>query len=169
MSDRTKLVGDILHAAEGEIVGRIRLQKIVYLLEQLGMGGGFRFSYHHYGPYSEDLSAVVDFAGLRKAVVEKEVKRADGGTYSVYTLPDRHDLAPERLGTLDWPVATDRIRAMKATSSVVIELAATVHWLQNKERVPDWRAELKIRKPSKATDEKIKKALDLLEALGLAA
>jgi uncharacterized protein YwgA len=50
------LVKAVFQAADGEIVGRIRIQKIFYLLEQLGMGGGIWFSYHHYGPYSEELS-----------------------------------------------------------------------------------------------------------------
>ena len=52
MIDRhTSLLAALLHAAGAEIIGAIRLQKIVYLLEQLGMGGEFWFSYHHYGPY----------------------------------------------------------------------------------------------------------------------
>jgi len=40
----------LLKAADGELVGKVRLQKTVYLLDQIGMGSGFTYEYHHYGP-----------------------------------------------------------------------------------------------------------------------
>ena len=56
---------------------------------------------------------------------------------------------------------------MKEEQSVIIELAATIHWLKEKENVADWRDELKRRKASKADDAKILQAERLLEALQL--
>ena len=54
-------VADIVHAVGGRLVSRIRLQKIAYLLDQLGTDSGFDYTYHHYGPYSRDLdSAILD-------------------------------------------------------------------------------------------------------------
>lgn len=170
MFGREKLVKAILQAADGEIVGRIRIQKIVYLLEQLGMRGGFRFSYYHYGPYSGDLSNAVECAiEADKTVGEETRQTAEGATYSIYRLATPADPTPERLGNLDARRAAECIRAMKARTSTVIELAATIHWLREKERVEDWRKELKIRKPSKADDGRIDQALDLLRELELAA
>jgi len=48
-------VAAVVDAAGGTLVSRVRLQKTVYLLDQLGLGSGFEFEYHHYGPYSRDL------------------------------------------------------------------------------------------------------------------
>jgi len=43
-----------------KIMGRKRLQKTVYLLQQAGVPFFEKFSYHHYGPYSAELQAEVD-------------------------------------------------------------------------------------------------------------
>lgn len=40
--------------------GRKRLQKTVYLLQQMGVPYNEKFKYHHYGPYSSELQAEVD-------------------------------------------------------------------------------------------------------------
>jgi hypothetical protein len=40
----------IVRDAGGHIVGRTRLQKIAFMLEPAGLGGGFPFRYKHYGP-----------------------------------------------------------------------------------------------------------------------
>lgn len=160
------LVKTILSAAKGKITGRIRMQKIVYFLEQLGMGGEFRFSYHHYGPYSEELSSAIDMAKMLDKTVQEKEFPIEGGFYSVFTLNPSDECAPATLGSLPWSRAQECISAMKAETSVVIELAATIHWLWEKEHVHDgWRKELKIRKPSKADDARIDKALVLLRTL----
>jgi hypothetical protein len=58
---------------------------------------------------------------------------------------------------------------MKDETSTVLELAATIHWLREKERVGDWRKELKIRKGSKAEESRIEKACTLLGKIALTA
>jgi uncharacterized protein YwgA len=169
MSRREDLVRDVLFAADGPIVGRVRIQKVFYLLNQLGLEGDFRFSYHHYGPYSEDLSQAIDRAHyLDQTIKEIERDTTDGRvSYSIFELANKADLAPDSVGSLTLEDARDLIATMKSASSVVIELAATIHWLREKEKRADWRAELKRRKPSKADDATIDKALGLLRQLNL--
>lgn len=169
MSRREDLVRDVLFAADGSIVGRVRIQKVFYLLNQLGLGGDFRFSYHHYGPYSEDLSQAIDRARyLDQTIREIEKDTTDGrASYSIFELVRNAGEAPARVGALTLEDACDLIATMKSASSVVIELAATIHWLREKEKRADWRAELKRRKPSKADDATIDKAVALLEQLNL--
>lgn len=43
-----------------QIIGRKRLQKTVYLLQQIGFPYAGKFTYHHYGPYSSELQAEID-------------------------------------------------------------------------------------------------------------
>jgi len=50
---------------------------------------------------------------------------------------------------------------------VILELAATIHWLRFKEQVNDWREQLRIRKQLKATDANIARAESVLDDLGL--
>lgn len=53
---REKIVSSVVAAAGGKLVGRVRLQKIIYLLDQLGLNSPYSYQYYHYGPYSEELS-----------------------------------------------------------------------------------------------------------------
>lgn len=173
MSETTQLVRALVQAADGEIVGRIRMQKIVYLLEQLGMGGKFWFSYHHFGPYSEDLTSAIEVARFVDGSVTEEERPFGGGfsgsVSSVYRLADPDQPEPAALGFLPWADAKAAVARMKRETSVVIELAATIHWLREQENVAEWEAELKVRKPSKADDDRIGRALSLLRDLHLAA
>ncbi|MFZ5836261.1 MAG: hypothetical protein ACOY2B_12895 [Pseudomonadota bacterium] len=169
MIESEKLVHTVLQAAEGEIIGRIRLQKIFYLLEQLGLGGGFRFSYHNFGPYSEDLTHALLLARILEKTIKEEKVSNGSGFYSIYSVVKKDLSLPKKIGSLRAEEIKEYISRMKQTSSVEIELAATIHWLRKKEKVGDWRSEIKARKASKAQDAAISKAEELLRGLGLAA
>jgi uncharacterized protein YwgA len=168
MASSEEIVTQVLQAGDGRITGRIRLQKIFYLLEQAGLGSGFRFSYYHYGPYSEDLSIAVQRAEvLDKTVREEEKVSSYGYLYSEFTTHTQTAL--QTVGNLPVAKAKQLVAHMKGETSVVVELAATVHWLREKEKVADWKRELVIRKPGKATTEQINRAVSLLQKLDLAA
>jgi len=38
---------------------RLRLQKLAFLSQELGLEGGFSFTYYHYGPYSPTLTKLL--------------------------------------------------------------------------------------------------------------
>jgi uncharacterized protein YwgA len=166
MPELDQLVVGAVALAGGELVGRIRLQKVVYLLDQLGMNSGAQFEYHHYGPYSEAVSdAVTDakFWGHIKESVSFRV--ADGAPYSSFK-SDGH--APLQLGDLSAEDAKRYLAKFAGHTSTVLELAATVHWLAFKERHPDWRSEIEVRKAGKTSDGRLDKALVLLREINLA-
>ncbi|HSK40498.1 MAG TPA: hypothetical protein VK943_12095 [Arenibaculum sp.] len=106
------------------------------------------------------------------------VRDADGDLKEITEFPDtvisNNLMTKSKMTRFYFLTSEDRqaaecIRAMKKRTSTVLELAATIHWLCEKERVEDWCKELKIRKPSKADDERIDQALELLRELKLAA
>lgn len=169
MARPEEFVAAIVQAGDGEIIGRIRLQKIVYLLEQLGMGAGFSFTYHHYGPYSEDVATAIDFAQFLDGSIEEKVVPTQVGSYSIFKLAKAQQVEPARLGDLAWTAGRDAISIMKAETSVVIELAATIHWLKHQEKIADWRTELVMRKAGKASADRMTRAVTLLGRLNLAA
>ncbi len=162
------LIVSLLCAADNKIIGRIRIQKIVFLLDQLGLNSDFDFSYHHYGPYSEDLSQELLFNRVfDESIIETFEKTSFGAEYSVYTPKVIQTDRPTHVGSLDFDFVKKSVASMKATTSVVIELAATIHWLRVQENVNDWEAELKKRKASKATPQNIEKAEILLAEINL--
>lgn len=160
-------VPSLVVAAGGEIVGKIRLQKVVYLLDQLGLNSGFSYEYFHYGPYSEDLAErVEDDVVFGHLHADQRRRLSDGVPYIAYsaTAPGEGDKPEAHL-------PADRIRTalaeMQRRSATVLELAATIHWLAVIEDVPDWKAELVRRKGAKTHNDRDQQAVELLRTLGL--
>jgi uncharacterized protein YwgA len=161
-----QLVAGAVALSGGELVGRIRLQKVIYLLDQLGLSSGASFEYHHYGPYSEVVSdAVTDakfWGHLEEAV---SFRLSDGAPYSSYKAAIA---APDSLGDMSADDARRFLAKFNSCTSTVLELAATVHWLAFVEKVPNWRAEIEVRKAGKTDKGRLDKALALLRDIGLA-
>jgi uncharacterized protein len=160
-------VPSLVMAAGGEVVGKIRLQKIVYLLDQMGLGSGFSYEYFHYGPYSEDLAErVEDDVVFGHLVANQRRRLSDGVPYVAYSATGPGD--GDRLET---HFSMDRVRSalaeMQRHSATVLELAATIHWLNTVEGISDWRAELVRRKGAKTNNGRDQRAFELLRTLGL--
>lgn len=158
MSDiKIQEVTDIIQDAGGRIIGRTRLQKIAYLLAATGLDDNFRFSYKHYGPYSEELASSAKFGALFGNLNERQDQTSWGGSYSTYTIPSmpdsdqtgpRHDLAS---------VAVE-------ADSIVLELAATAVFLAHEGYTDPWD-ETAQRKPEKVTTLRLANAKSLLADL----
>ena len=160
-------VPSLVMAAGGEIVGKIRLQKVVYLLDQMGLDSGFSYEYYHYGPYSEDLAErVEDDVVFGHMHANQRRRLSDGVPYVAYSAESSGD--GDILGA-QMPV--ERISAalaeMQRHSSTVLELAATIHWLAVMEAIADWRTELVRRKGAKTSNDRAQRAFELLRTLGL--
>ncbi len=149
-SDRQK-AAEIVRDAGGTIIGRTRLHKVACLLELAGFGSGFKFSYYHYGPYSESLTEAIRMAEAFDLVTEKEQQANWGGTYSIFT-------ASPNLGE---PEQADRARfAQEAAKidAIELELAATAAFLAAVEGRADAWEETARRKPDKAGSGRLEKA-----------
>jgi uncharacterized protein YwgA len=164
---REEIVAAVLAAAGGQLTGRVRLQKTVYLLDQLGMSSGFSFEYHHYGPYSRELDDATSDAKAFDLIEEKKAYRqSDGASYSIFTLKNsvsKHEsfgrLSIEKTGAL--------VHLFAGTNVTVLELAATVDWLWRSERYSDWKGEIIRRKGVKVQHGRLEKAVALLRQLDL--
>jgi uncharacterized protein YwgA len=157
-------VPSLVRAAGGEVVGKVRLQKMVYLLDQLEMPTGFSFSYHHYGPYSDELAELVEDDVIFRRVEAQRRRRSDGVPYVVYKSDPNATTAP----IFEAPKFKAALQAMQRSSATVLELAATIHWLAFIEKVENWRAELVRRKGIKTKEGRQEKALALLRELQIA-
>lgn len=170
MMQREDVVAAVLRAAGGELVGRVRLQKTVYLLDKLGMGSGFSYEYHHYGPYSRDLdSAVADAKAFNRLEEQYKHRMSDGAMYSIFALKkEAPETSDEAYGELGADRAKELLGVLSAANVTVLELAATVYWLFAEEKCADWRREITKRKGRKVQGGRLEKAVDLLKQLGLA-
>ena len=161
-----RVVADIVAAAGGRLVSRIRLQKIAYLLDQLGAKSGFRYVYHYYGPYSRDLDAAVFDAEAFGLVEETyDRRKLDGARYSIFEL--KADVGAQEFSYLSDARLQDVVKRLAPVNATVLELAATAHWLAASEKVKDWKAEIIRRKGSKASEGRLTEAIQLLAEMGL--
>jgi len=151
MQNREQLVADIIALApEQKLVSRVRLQKIAYLLEQMGCDLGFEYSYHHYGPFSHDLDrAILDAKafGLVKEVVAN--RKSDGASYSIFELTGGNGASES--STIS--SFKNQIQRFAKSNITVLELAAT--------------EEIVKRKGVKTKNNRLANALDLLRELHL--
>lgn len=166
MAKLDDIIVGLVALANGQLVGRIRLQKIVYLMDQKGLNSGATFVYHHYGPYAESVTdAIVDAKFWDRLKEDTEFRGADGAPYSVFTTSSA---APQRLGNLDAEAARALVSKLSSLNSTVLELAATIHWLVVVEKVSDWKSEIEKRKAGKTGAGRLSQAIDLLRELDLA-
>lgn len=170
MIAREEIVAALVAAApEKQLVGRVRLQKTAYLLEQLGFKRGLPFEYHHYGPYSRELdNAVGDAEAFGLVREEFGHRKSDGAMFSIFKLQEGQSAKEEVYGDLGPEKASELVGCFARTNVTVLELAATVHWLWQYEKVADWRAEITKRKGQKVQGGRLDKAVELLRSLDLA-
>lgn len=161
-----KLVTDVVSLnREGKLVGKTRLQKTFYLLDQLGMNSGAEFSYHYYGPYSADVAAAAEMATLFYNFDATE--RVSAGRSVSYTTYASKEEKPAELGHLSAARAQSALNAMAGVSDTVLELAATMVFLKKNGFPTSFIDEVRARKPLKATDERLARAQELMRTLKL--
>ena len=152
-----ELVAAIVRDAGGEVIGRTRLQQIAYLLDVVGFGDGFRFSYKHCGPYSEGVAASAAKGVLFERIAEVE-KQADwGGFYSIYSVEAQPDDSVP-LGRREFACR------VKDSDAVALELAGTAVFLSRDGYDDPW-FETVIRKPEKSESGRLTQAMGLLTEL----
>jgi len=160
------VVADIVAAAGGRLVSRIRLQKLAYLLDQLGAKSGLRYVYHHYGPYSSHLDAAVFDAEELGLLEEKDDRRElDGARYSIFGL--KGDIASHEFSYLHEDGLRRIVQRLAPVRAIVLELAATAHWLVVSEKIQDWAAAIIRRKGTKTSEGRLAEAIQLLAELSL--
>jgi uncharacterized protein YwgA len=159
-----KHVADIVAAAGGQLVSRVRLQKIAYLLDQLGAKSGFTYTYHHFGPFSWDLDrAILDASAFDLVKETFESRNSDGARYSVFSA----DPSSHQFSFLHDKKLRQLVTRLKSVSVTVLEIAATAHWLKEAEKMDDWESEIKRRKGVKTAGGRLDEALQLLAELKL--
>lgn len=168
MIEREHIVAAVVAAAGGKLTSRIRLQKSVYLLDQLGLDSGFDYDYHHYGPYSRDLDNAAEDAKAFDLMDEEYAYRVrDGARYSIFRLKRDVKAIEQAYGKLGREKTVELARRFAQTNVTILELAATVDWLWREEKISDWQSEIKKRKSIKTENGRLDQALELLVALNL--
>jgi len=119
-----------------KLSGRIRLQKLAYLLQQKGLPelAELEFAYHHYGPYSNDLAEVLSRA-VRNGIFHEKAESFDD-EWQRYEYSLAKD-AEDYIGLLDHNSRGLIRSAVSLTANLhwrVLELAATALFIKKRDR-----------------------------------
>lgn len=155
--DQPEAVTALVVLNGGKIVGRTRLQKSVYLLESCGVDLGFEFDYHHYGPYSEELS-IASSDAVTLGLMNIEWKSAYGNEYAIYTASANPDRKIEER-------ASGVLSVLAKYDAVTLELAATADFLLKNGFPSNAWEETARRKASKITPARLENSKALLREL----
>lgn len=153
----------------GKIVGRLRVQKLMYLLQQKGAAplDPFFFEYHHYGPFSAEVADVIKGAVRSEIIKEREDHDDDGWKRFEYEPAEDAERYAALVDQGTRALVGEVLEACKGAHWRTLELAATADFLKRANHLDDERAmrEALERKPACVPFEA--SARQLLSALAL--
>jgi len=131
------LVG-LIAAAGGRIDARIKVQKEAFLLAASNIGDfdPANFEYHHYGPYSREISDTLQFAVSSGLLSENRERGAGEGVRYSYALTDEGSQFLVEAGAPDARESA-LVSLMDKHHWRVLELAATARFLQLRKYVTE--------------------------------
>lgn len=149
----------------GEIIGRKKFQKMIYIAKKMNFPFQEKFQFHFYGPYSEELTLQLEEL-VNMGFIE-EVKEKKGGyfqyRYSLTTNGEEFismfekDLHDHKL--------TDCIKALNEESARFLELVSTVLYFDNLEKEQVYEKIAQVKSKQKYTKEEIDHAFQYIEEL----
>ncbi|MBE3591898.1 MAG: hypothetical protein IMW84_03205 [Thermoanaerobacter sp.] len=147
----------------GKIEGRKKLQKMVYILKNLGADFKEDFYFHYYGPYSDVLT--IELEELKSINVIKEDVKEHDNYFPTYT----YELNIDDIGVKgDLENYKEVIYRLNRENSRFLELVATIMYFKEEKKYvkEDIIRKIKIVKSDKYyTDEEIKRSFDFLETI----
>ncbi|MEK5444914.1 MULTISPECIES: YwgA family protein [unclassified Fredinandcohnia] len=150
-------------AAAGEITGRKKLQKMIYIAKKIDYPFYEKYNFHFYGPYSEELTLRVE--ELCNLGFLDEVKEKKGGYYQYrYALTEKGE---QFLGhyQLDMPPLEDCMQALNEQSARFLELVSTVLYFEGLEKEEVKEKVFTLKAKQRYTDEEVEEAYQYIDSL----
>lgn len=150
-------------ASAGEVIGRKKLQKMVYIAKKLNYPFYEKYNFHFYGPYSEEVTLRVE--ELCNLGFLSELKENKGG-YSQY----RYSLTEngEEFLThydLEMPHLNECMTQMNEQSSRFLELVSTVLFFENLPREEVKEKVFTLKSKQRYTEDEVDEAYEYIESL----
>ncbi|MEH7251493.1 YwgA family protein [Neobacillus niacini] len=161
LKDHAKLMQAIL--VSGEIIGRKKLQKMIYIAKKVEFPFHERFQFHFYGPYSEELTLRVE--ELCNMGFLNEIKEKKGGYFQYrYTLTDtgKEFLS---LNEVKMPFLEHCLCDMNEQNARFLELVSTVLYFDNLPKEEVINKVFTLKGSQKYTVEEIDLAYAYIESL----
>lgn len=150
-------------AVSGEVIGRKKLQKMIFIAKKLSFPFCERFQFHFYGPYSEELTVRVE--ELCNMGFLQEIKEKKGGYYQYrYSLTEGgQEFLAENQPAL--PRLEECFTDMNSQSARFLELVSTVLYFDNLSREEVQEKLFTLKSKQRYTIEEIDNAYQYIEEL----
>ncbi|MBA2874427.1 YwgA family protein [Thermaerobacillus caldiproteolyticus] len=143
-------------AAAGEIVGRKKLQKMIYIAKKLQFPFYEKFDFHFYGPYSEELTWRIE--ELCNLGFLNEVKEKKGGYFQYrYTLTEAGEEFLSHYD-IDMPHLQECLQDMNEQNSRFLELVSTVLYFESLSKDEVKEKVFSLKSKQRYTEEEIEQA-----------
>ncbi|MBM7551814.1 YwgA family protein [Thalassobacillus pellis] len=161
LENHTKLMH--FFASSGEIIGRKKLQKIIYILKKCEVPFEERFQFHFYGPYSEELTLrVEELCNLGFLKETKEEKKNYYQYRYLLTEAGRRFLDHYHL---ELPEMGEQIAEMKERSSRFLELVSTILYFEYLPHGEINEKVLSVKSKQNYTDEEMTDAWEFIRKM----
>jgi uncharacterized protein YwgA len=150
-------------AEAGEIIGRKKLQKMVYIGKKLQYPFYERYDFHFYGPYSEELTLRIE--ELCNLGFLQEMKEKKGGYFQYrYALTEVGEQFLSQ-NDLEMPALNGCMKEMNDKSSRFLELVSTVFYFEGLEKKEVKEKVFTLKSKQHYTDEEVDEAYQYIETL----
>ncbi|AKS39665.1 hypothetical protein NP92_02150 [Anoxybacillus gonensis] len=150
-------------AAVGEIVGRKKLQKMIYIAKKMNFPFYEKFDFHFYGPYSEELTLRIE--ELCNVGFVQEMREKKGGYYQYrYALTE----AGKQFLThynLDMPDLDVCLRSLNEQSARFLELVSTILYFEDLSKDEVKEKVFTLKSKQRYTEEEMEEAYRYIEQL----
>lgn len=150
-------------AEAGEIIGRKKLQKMVYIGKKLQLPFYEKYDFHFYGPYSEELTLRIE--ELCNLGFVEEVKENKGG-YSQYRYA-LTELGEKFLNQYeeDAPKLNGCMKHMNEQNARFLELVSTVMYFEELDKQEVIEKVFTLKSKQRYTEEEIEEAYHYIDQL----
>jgi uncharacterized protein YwgA len=161
LKDHAKLMQAIM--VSGEITGRKKLQKMIYIAKKVAFPFHERFSFHFYGPYSEELTTRVE--ELCNMGFLNEVKEDKGAYYQYRYTPTETGKEFLSLNEVNMPCLQDCLVDMNEQNARFLELVSTILYFDNLLKEEVINKVFTLKSSQRYTEAEIDDAYQYIEAL----
>ncbi|KGP74186.1 YwgA family protein [Pontibacillus yanchengensis] len=162
LNDHAKLVKFFSQC--DEVVGRKRLQKMIYILKKAGFPFEERYQFHFYGPYSEELTLRVEELCNLGFLQETWEKKSNYSQYR-YALTEGGEEFLEHYPNMTFPRMTGLIEGMNGKSSRFLELVSTMMYFDDLTREEVEEKVQAVKSKQNYTEEELQEAWSFIDRM----
>ncbi|GAA5415886.1 hypothetical protein Pryu01_00918 [Paraliobacillus ryukyuensis] len=149
--------------SSGEIVGRKKLQKMIYILKKCDVPFEEKYEFHFYGPYSAELTVRIEELCNLGFIAEQKEKKSNYYQYR-YTVTDNgQDFLNQSM--VELPPFEEKIQQMKEKSSRFLELVSTMLFFDHLSNSEIEEKVQVVKKSSNYTAEDLQQAWQFIEEM----